>query len=157
MSTTSQNNQVFDQRSPLWYPVLTDGTYDINQGDLLWFDASVHVVKPLDSDAHAAYLAGAALQQSVLNVYGTKSYPTGGVEVATRGIFTFGTITGDTLNHGDAVYFSTDAQTVTNTVGGMSYLIGYVQLKPGQSAVAGGTGTVKIDVLIYARFPFAGI
>jgi predicted RecA/RadA family phage recombinase len=157
MSTTSQNNQVFDKSSPLWYPVLTDGTYDINQGDLLWYDASVHVVKPLDSDAHAAYFAGVALQQSNTTVYGTKTYPTGGVEVATQGIFKFKTITGDTLNHGDAVYFSTDGQTVTNTAGGMTHPIGYVWLKPGQSAVSGATGgSVLIEVMIAPVFPIVG-
>jgi len=157
MSTTSQNNQVFDKSSPLWYPVLTDGTYDINQGDVVYWDSSAHVVKPVDSDAHAAYVAGVALQQSSSKVYGTTVYPTGGIQVATQGVFKFKTITGDTINHGDALYFSTDAQTVTNTAGGMSYPFAYAVLKPGQSAIAGATGgSVLVEALLYVRFPFAG-
>lgn len=155
MSTTSQNNQIHNESTPLYYPVLTDGTYDVNQGDAVWFDSSVHAVKPVDSDAHAAYFAGVALQQSKLNVYGTAQYPQAGIQVATRGVFKFKTTAGDTLNHGDAVYIGADAQTVTNTAGGKTSKIGYVWLRPGQSAVSGASGT-NIEVLITPLFPITG-
>jgi len=155
MSTTSQNNQVYDKGTPLFYPVLTDGTYDINQNDLVYFDTSAKVIKPLDSDAHAAYLAGVALQQSKLNVYGSSSYPQGGIQVATKGIFKFLMTSGDTYYHGDAVYFSTDAQHVTNTAGGMTHILGYVWLRPGQSSLAYAAGSY-VEVLIVPAFPVAG-
>jgi len=155
MSTTSQNNQIHNESTPLYYPVLTTGASDINQGDLVYYDSSAHVVKPVDTDGHAATYAGVALQQSKLNVYGTAGYPQGGIQVATRGIFKFKTTAGDTLNHGDAVYIGADAQTVTNTAGGSTAILGYVWLRPQQSAVTGAVGT-NIEVLITPKFPVAG-
>jgi len=154
--TTSANNQKNDQNSPLFYPVKTDGTGNINQGDLVYFDTSAKVILALDTDAHAAYLAGVALQQVPLTVYSTAQYPQGGIEVATHGIFEFSTTAGDTYNDGDAVYIGADAQTITNTAGGSTHKVGYVKLAPGQSAVAYAAG-LKIPVIIAPAFPFAGI
>lgn len=156
MTTTAQNNQVLVGNNPLSYPVLTDGTYDINQGDQVYWDSSGHVVKPVDTNGHAATFAGVAAQSSYMNPYGTKIYPQGSIEVWTKGKYTFKTTVGDTLNHGDPVYLGADAQTVTNQDPGGGNVIGYVWLPLGGTAVTGATGT-NIDVVIKALFPFAGV
>jgi predicted RecA/RadA family phage recombinase len=153
--TTAQNNVSYQWAPQLQYSVLTDGSNDINQGDLVYFDTVTKAVKVLDSDAHGAALAGVAGESSYLNLYGTKKYTDSGtIVVLTKGIFSFNTTNGDTLNDGDAVYLGADQQTVTNTAGGMTHAVGYVKLRPGQGAVAGGAG-VKIDVLVVAQFPVA--
>jgi hypothetical protein len=69
-------------------------------------------------------------------------------------VYTFNTTSGDTYNEGDKVYVGTDAQTVTNTIGGLTQVIGTVKMRPGQSAVAGGAG-ITIDVLIERHWPVA--
>ena len=57
-------------------------------------------------------------------------------------IHSLGTTAGDTYNHGDAVYQTAsaagDAQTITNTIGVNTKVLGYVMLRPAQAPVAGG-------------------
>lgn len=152
--TTAQNNLVKNWGPELPYAVKTDGTADFNQGDLVYFDTSAKVVKAAATDANCQYLAGVAGESSNLTLYGTKVYPdSGSVSVKTKGTFSFGTTTGDTYSDGDAVYIGADAQTVTNQAA--TYAVGYVKLRPGVTSLAGGTGTVKVDVVLYTRFPVA--
>lgn len=156
MATTASNNIVFEGRS-LGFNVLTDGTADINQGDQIYVDTSAHVVKSLGSsdDTNAAAFIGVAMDSSFINPYGTKEY-SAQIPVMLAGVATFNTTAGDTYNEGDALYVGADAQTVTNTVGGLTKKIGFVKMRPGQSAVAGGAG-VTIDMSIERQFPVAGI
>jgi hypothetical protein len=150
-------NNLSKQWSPeLEYAVKTNGTADINQGDLVYFDATDHVVLPLDSDAHAATLAGVANQSSVLNVYGNKVYSDSGtIVVGIKGQYSFATTVGDTYTDGDAVYLGADCQTVTNTAGAMTHPLGYVKLSAGQASLVGAAG-VKVAVNIVPQFPVAG-
>lgn len=156
MATTAQNNIVIEGRA-LPFSVKTDGTADINQGDQVYVDTSAHVVKSLgaNDDTNAANFVGVAMESSYINPYGTKMY-SAQIPVMLDGVATFNTTSGDTYNEGDAVYVGADAQTVTNTVGGLTKKIGFVKMRPGQSAVAGGSG-VTIDVAIERQFPVAGI
>lgn len=152
--TTAINNVVFKGRV-LGFNILTDGTADINQGDQCYIDTSAHVVKVLGSsdDTNAAHFIGVALDSSYINPYGTKEY-SAQIAIGLDGVYTFNTTTGDTYNEGDKVYVGADAQTVTNTIGGLTKVIGTVKMRPGQSAVAGGTG-VTIDVSIEVQWPAA--
>ena len=136
------------------FPVDTTGSFDINQGDLVWFDTSAHVLKPADTDAHMAYLAGYAYDSSFLNLYGQKKYDKSIVAVCT-GIGRFKTTSGDTYHHGDTLYLGADAQTVTNTAGGNTHAVGYVFL-PGGNTVAGG-GTTLVEAIIQAQWPTTGV
>ncbi len=155
MSTTANQNKVADVGAARLVPYNCDttGNSDFNQGDLLYLDTSSHTVKAVGSDGNAATLVGVASDTSWRTIYGTKQYPDSGqVEVFTAGIFTFNTTTSDTYNDGDAVYIGADAQTVTSTAGMLTNKVGYVKLRPGQSAVTGAAG-VTIDILIVPKFP----
>lgn len=136
------------------WPVLDDGTADINAGDLLYFDSSAHVAKPLDSDAHAATLLGVAYDSSFLNLYGQKKYEAGVVAISS-GVVRLFTTSGDTYHDGDEVWLGADAQTITNTQGGNTHAIGVVYLPMGNT-VAGGSGTL-IEVIIQPQFPSTGV
>ena len=136
------------------FPVATDGTFDINAGDLVWFDTSSHLLKPLDSDAHAAYLAGFAYDSSFLNLYGQKKYDNSIVAVCV-GAGRFKTTAGDTYHHGDTLYLGADAQTVTNTAGGNTHAVGYVFL-PGGNTVTGATGTL-VEAIVQPQWPPTGV
>lgn len=156
MSTTAGNNIVNSHRV-VAYPVASDGSADINQGDQVYLDTSAHLAKSLGSsdDANANTFLGVAGESSYINPYGTKMY-SAQIPVVVSGIASFNTTTGDTYNEGDALYVGADAQTVTNTAGGLTKKIGYVAMRPGQSAVAGGAG-IQIDVLIAAQYPLAEV
>lgn len=157
MATTATNNRVqdigFEQKVPC--KVKTDGTADINQGDNVYVDTSAHCVKALGSDGNAATYRGVAADTSFRNLYGTKQYPDSGtIQVYVAGIFFFTTTSGDTYTDEDKVFFATDAQTVTNTVGGNTSELGVVKLRPGVSSLAAATG-VTVDVQIQPRWPVA--
>lgn len=136
------------------HPVATDGTFDINEGDLVWFDTSVHILKALDTDAHAAYLAGYALDSSFINLYGQKKYDPGMVAVAS-GIWRGKTTSGDTYHHGDTVYLGADAQTITNTAGGNTHGVGVIYLPFGNTVAA--ADSALIEVIILPQWPGTGV
>ena len=154
MATASGNGGFSRKGDGFVHPVATDGTFDINSGDLCWFDTSAHILKALDSDAHAAYLAGYAYDSSFINLYGTKKYDPGVVAVC-GGVTRLKTTAGDTYHHGDSVYYVTDAQTITNTVGGNSHPVGVVYL-PFGNTVAGAVGTL-VEVIVLPQWPGTGV
>jgi predicted RecA/RadA family phage recombinase len=155
MSTTSTNTEIKQGTGRrLEYPILKDGTADINQGDNVYFDTSAKVVKALDSNANAATFAGVATDKSYAQLYATKTY-LNVLPVAIDGIWGMKSVNGQTYNHGDAVYFSTDAQTVTPTDPGTGHIIGYVWLQNGGSAIV-STGVETVPILIVPLFPVSG-
>ena len=130
------------------------GSYDINAGDLVWFDTSAHTLKPADTDAHMAYLVGWAYDSSFLNLYGTKKYDDSIVGVA-AGAGRFKTTSGDTYHDGDTCYLGADAQTITNTAGGNTHSVGVIHL-PGGNTVSGGAGTL-VEMIVLPAFPGTGV
>lgn len=152
MGTTSQNTEIKQGTGRrLEYPIIKDGTFDINQGDNVYFEAASHAVKPLDSAANAQYYAGVATDRSYGQLYPTKTY-LNVLPVAIDGIWGMKSVNGQTYNHGDKVYFSTDAQTVTPTDPGGAHVIGYVWLQNGVAAIV-STGVETVPVLIVPQFP----
>lgn len=154
MSTTPSNNGAGKKGAGFAWAIDTSGSNDINQGDLLYFDTSAHVAKPLDSDAHAAFLLGVAYDSSFLNLYGTKIYEAAVVAVC-DGVSRMKTTSGDTYHDGDTLYLGADAQTVTNTAGGNTHPVGNVHL-PFGNTVAGGAN-ILIECIILAQFPGTGV
>ena len=156
MATTAQNNIVLAHRV-VAYPVDSSGSNDINQGDQVYLDTSAHLAKSLGAsdDSNAAHFLGVAGESSYINPYGTKMY-SAQIPVVVSGVATFNTTSGDTYNEGDAVYVGADAQTVTNTAGMLTNKVGYVKMRSGQSAVAGGSG-ITIDVEIQPKYPLAEV
>ena len=132
--------------------------FDINMGDLSWYDSSVNYAKPLDSDAHAAYLCGVATRSSYIGPY-TIATAAGGPTIQKNylpwglfgfgDIYTFFTTAGDTYSDGTAVYFGADAQTITSVAA--SHTVGTVWMPQGGS-VAGGSG-ILIPILVIAQLP----
>jgi len=158
MSTTATNNlaQKISGRRGIPFPVDQTGTYAFNQGDLVYFDTSALVLKALDSDAHAQYLAGVALVSSNLVLYAnsqSQAVQNNYEPMAAVGagdIFNFTGVAGQTYtSHGTAVYYATDAQHVTASAA--SHIIGYVWNPQAVTLV----GAVTIPVLVVAQYPVA--
>ena len=134
-------------------------SFDYNQGDLLYYDASAKYVKPLDSDAHAATLVGVAMHSAYVAMYASMQQSGGpamvknyfGAAVVGFGcVATFYSIAA-TYTHGDTVYFDTDAQTITNIVGGNTHAVGTVHLPQGGTIT--GSATTLVPVLVIPQFP----
>lgn len=157
MATIPTDNVVQRLSNPVPMPILTDGTSDINQGDQVYLDTSNHVVKSLGAsdDTNAATYVGVALDGSYIQPYSVKEYSPQ-IPVLTKGICRFKTTSGDTYHTGDAVYVGADCQTVTNTVGGLTKKIGYVNLPPSVSSLAGGAG-ITVEIWIEAQWPLAAV
>jgi len=170
----NRNNIVQDVNfggKQLAYALSTGGSFDFNQGDLLWFDASAHYVKPLDTDAHAAYFAGVAMRPAFIAPY-TATQLAGGVAVQKNyepcALVGFGLIAsflgtaGDTYNDGDPVYLAAgaDPQTITNTAasaqgGAGAHPVGVIKFTDSQLA-AGAMAYVAgqyYPVLVIAQLP----
>lgn len=162
MATISRDNIVkslgFDVKK-LNYPQAVDGSFDYNQGDLVYFDAGAAIVKALDSDAHAAFLAGVALRGSFLAPYTAQNLSSGpGIQknyyndalVGIGCIASFKTMVGETYVDGTVLYAGADAQTVTTVAGNHS--VGVVKLPSGGDAITGAVG-VEVPVLVIPQIP----
>jgi hypothetical protein len=144
-------------------PLSNGGSFDFFQGDLLWWDSAALQVKPLDSDAHAAFLVGVALRNAYLAPYASMQLSGGPAMVKNYydtalfgygGVFTFFSTSGETYNEGDSVFWgnvSNNPQIITKSSGSPTHLVGTVQLN-GASAISGGS-TVLVPVLVIAQIP----
>jgi hypothetical protein len=138
------------------FPVLSTAvTY--NQGDILYFDDSANLIKPIAASGDAATVLGVARQTvvsgKVASAYSTAVDAAQGIsDVAgpVYGVVAFFTLkTSDAFNPGDKVYpVTTDPQIVTSTDPGNALHIGIFQDKAVASAAAGQTG----NVLVGCRF-----
>lgn len=159
MSTYATNNLALklSNRLGIPYPVDQTGAFAFNQGDLVWFDISANgglgLLKALDTDAHAAYLAGVALISSNLVLYAnaqSQAIENNYESMAPVGVgdlFNFTGTAGETYSHGTAVYYNTDAQHIQKTTG--SHSVGVVWLPLGNTL----TGAVPVPVMVIAQFP----
>jgi hypothetical protein len=154
MATNAGNGGFAGKGVGYAWPIDKTGSFDINSGDLVYFDTSAHTLKPADTDAHMATLVGWAYDSSFLNLYGTKKYDDAIVGVA-AGAGRFKTTAGDTYHSGDTCYLGADAQTITNTVGGNTHAIGNIYL-PFGNTVTGGTGTL-VEMIVLPQYPGPGV
>ena len=134
-------------------------SYDFFQGDLLWFDSSAGYAKPVDSDAHAAYLLGVAARSAYIAPFASMQVLNGPAIVKNyfdRALFywaviaSFYTTSGDTYTPESTVYIGANAQTITNASG--SHAIGIVKLPEQITSLAGGSN-VLVNVLVLRQFP----
>lgn len=154
MATTQVNNLRKTIRGQhITFQILSSATY--NQGDLVWFDTTNHYISALDSDTHAGSLAGVCLQTFPITSLGAGDGNTRNpsMEVGCFDIFEFKTTSGDTYYEGDAVYYATDAQTITNTVGGNTHPLGIIKLPPGLASAAASSFST-IDVYVNTKTAF---
>jgi len=130
--------------------VASDAT--IYPGYLIYMDETEHVAKPLDSDAHAANLLGAAYDQTPTESFGEqlsdfcyyRADGTNEIELAAT--------PGETYYENTPVYSDGTPVGCTNVVG--TNCIGYVRLKKGVTSVTAVAGTrIRIQLIS----PYAGV
>ena len=158
MATTAQNRSRKDNKYKA-YP--KSSSFAFNQGDLMYWDPAVPCMKALDSDAHAATAFIGQSQdtnpvQDSLDITGVVGASTQGI-VQRAGIVSVIGTTGETYIEGQALYWATDAQHVTN-VAGANILGYYVTPENGtaQAAIAAGT-EILMELQILFPFPTMGI
>lgn len=144
-ATASLDNIVKLYQDPVAYPQDIAGNNIVNAGDLVWFDTSNHWIASIDTDAHAATFCGVAMDGAYIQPYTTKFYMPQ-LPVMTKGIARFKGTSGDTYHTGDPVYQTTsgagDPQTITNTAGGNTHILGVIVLPPGITSAAFAAGTL---------------
>lgn len=125
-----------------------EATAPVKQGDLVYMDATLHIAKPLDSDAHAALLLGVAAQPSaVSSSLDNSSAPAPkALIVQWSGVWSLKTTAAETYTPGLAVYAGADAQTIT-TVSGTNQ-VGTIVLPVGVASVTGAAG---VDVGVWIK------
>jgi hypothetical protein len=156
MTTYPKNNNVEEAFFTRQYPNL--GGNSINQGDYVYVNQTSFDLNALDSDAHAQYLAGVSNDTWPIGAYPTSSqvgpsigggptYPLEGMNVTRHGRVTRYTVNGNIYFPAQRVYFSTDAQHVTNAQATNS--LGTVANLPdgSQNGLVGtGTNTIQVDL-----------
>lgn len=122
-------------------------SFVINQGDLVYWDASAHVAKALDTDAHAATKAGVALAPSKVssNLDNTGAPAEKAIMVGWDVVANLKTTAAETYYTGTTVYLGADAQTITTVVG--TNAIGVVLLPVTAASVTGAAG-VTVPVVV---------
>jgi hypothetical protein len=127
MPTYSKNRIVFSVRPGCVFPDAKkgiDSTISWNQGDILYFDDTNNLIKPIASDANGATVMGIA-QQTIVNGKPVSPYQGTAVDAAQAipalagpqyGVVAKMLLkSGDSFNFGDLVYYGGDAQTVSST------------------------------------------
>lgn len=136
----------------------TSVTY--NQGDLIAFDATNKILKPVTGAGDAANILGVAIQTIVNGV--AKSPYQGTMVDASVGLSDipgpqygvvayFNTVSGDSFTPGCSVFLSSNDPQVVTVTGSTS--IGVYQGKTFTSAASGNT----VDVLVGARYGMSGL
>jgi hypothetical protein len=153
MATTAKNRIVRQVAPNSCVPDLTNlvsSACTWNQGDLLYLDTATHLVKPLDSDGHAQYQLGIAVQTVVAGkpkaVYtGTAVDASTAIEALAGPVFhvvaKLKLKSGDSFVPGAVVYYGGDAQTVSVTG---TYDVGVYQ-GPALTAASGSEGNVYLS------------
>ena len=145
-TTIGIDNVVLRGADPIPFPIDTTGSNDVMAGDAVWMDTTNHWVASVDSDAHAAYFAGVAMDGSYIQPYSSKKYSPQ-IPVLTKGVVRFLMTSGDTYHDGDSVYIGATPQTITNTAGGSTHVIGYVKLPPNITSLAYAAGSyVQVQI-----------
>jgi hypothetical protein len=137
------------------YPNISGNT--IHSGDAVYVDQTTFDIAAVDSDAHAQYFVGVSedTYDSSYDAYPGQINPTK-MHVIGKGWAKFYTESGLTYVVGQPVYYSTDAQHVTNVPG--TNLYGYVADLPDGSQVAlVGTGSNFVVISLNRAWPSSSI
>lgn len=137
MTTTSRN---LNYRLLDSYSFPLDPTIAVNEGDLLYWDTSAKVAKPISNKSHVPYLLGDSKSQNPVAHHGTiKSTsvnlgPKRSVKLIAREAGSVSTL--------DPVYFHTDAQSFGLTNNSGDDVLGKIMVCPKEF----GTGTITLVV-----------
>jgi hypothetical protein len=174
MSVSNDNALMDIIKSTIALPITNNASLTANAGDLVFWDAGQtlgygRTLAPITSDAQAGSSIGVTMTQSPINSISqspgnTAVYPTPLYLIVNfNGVFRFYQTAGDTYNWFDPLYATTDPQTVTNTAGGKTNVLGRVYFPPSDengntitppvAATAGGI----IRGIIKALYPNIGI
>jgi hypothetical protein len=148
------------ERTPV-LPITTN--LSVNQGDLVYWDATNYTVTPLTA---ASQVAGAFLGVSgdtdPFKVYSETGYVRG-VKVLRNGVFSFNTTNGETYNPMTAVTATSDPQTVTTSSASSTNRVGFAVIDPPSTPRASaatpapehvtGAAGVYLNVLIESKYP----
>lgn len=129
-------------------------TQNVNQGDLIRWDAAANTVRPVTSDAEAATLLGVSDTTSPVPSVTDRDRPSM-VNALYGDEFLFGTVAGRTYTRFASVFVQgggAGPQTVTDDATGRTNPVGFVVLPQGINSLAGGTG-VKVAVYVQTRHP----
>lgn len=154
MSTTNTNNLKFgvvNGLGEMQVQVPIDPVnFPFNQGDLLFWDGTNHLAKPVTADADCATLLGCAKSPSaVSSSLDVSSAPKEKVvQAGFLGIYMMKTTAAQTYYTGTKLYVGADAQTITTVAG--TNAVGVAMLPYGQTSVTGASG-VSIPVLVYHK------
>lgn len=174
MTTTANNN--FHQgilQGEVELPFSTSNssaTAIINAGDIVWFDYAQtqgfgRIVSSITTDAQAASSVGVSQMSVPINSIAPTQDPTPNyIVINFNAIFRMNSTTGDTYNWFDALYIGADAQTLTNTAGGKTNVLGRIYFPPSNANgvvinpvnFAGGSG-IQIYAIIKPLFTLLGI
>lgn len=163
-ATTPRNNILFNlgflaaqKNSPHGGSAVS---FDYNQGDLMYFDFNAGYVKPLDSDANAAFLEGVATHSAYVAPYAStqaiggpaiaKNFY-GNAQIQPGGVATFFSAA-EVYAHGQAVYYGTDAQTICKTG---THAVGTVYLPDGTTIT--GSATTLVPIRVISQIPAQGL
>jgi hypothetical protein len=119
----------------------------INGGDMVFYDTTNKIAKAVTSDADCLTLIGVSLDTNPTQVYNSEIVNPINVSKKTMVGYTFPA--GQVLVMGQAIYFDTNAQQVTQTVG--TNAVGYVAFDPSNVGVTTVAG-VKYRVVINGKF-----
>lgn len=127
-----------------------NSSFPVNEGDLVYWDDTAHLVKSLDNDTHAATLLGVALDPTAVssNLDSPSAPPVPAITVGYGAVASLKSTASETYNNGTIVYIGADAQTITTVTG--SNPVGVVRLPVLGSPITGATG-VMVPVLVYSR------
>lgn len=132
-----------------------NSTAAIKQGDLVYFDTTAHLLKPIATDANATTKVGVALQPSIVsaNLDNTGAPLPKSLQVGSEGVFFLITTAAETYFPGTVVYIGATAQTVTtdDNGGASTHPIGKVVLPEGVTSVTGVAG-LRIPVYVPALY-----
>lgn len=156
MSTVNSNNTVYGIVSGEGFKKLqmpcADATSAVHQGDLVYFDSSAKIVKPL-VDGSAASFCGMALQPSAVSssLDNSTAPAQQALMVGGSGILALlKTTAAETYSYGTSVYVGADAQTITTVNPGSGVVVGTVILPIG-AAAATVTGAVGVSVQVLLK------
>lgn len=164
MTTTAQNNfwkGVLPGSAEWPLGVDNNSSHNVNAGDLVFFDLAgtinglKYVLGSVTTDAQAGSSVGVSQGSNPINSISTNTpvsamFSTPPFMVVNfNSVFKFNSTAGDTINWLDALYIGADSQTLTNTAGGKTNILGRAMFPPSDSngnvinpPVAGGVGVV---------------
>lgn len=134
MATSSRN---LNYRICDTYSFPVDSTASFNEGDLMYWDTSAHLAKPISDKAHVPYLLGNSLSQNPVTYNGTISSTAIAIGPKHRTVKLIAR-EATTVYTGTPVYYHTDAQSFGTTNNSGDDALGVIMVDPKEYGTTGG-------------------